>query len=118
MKAVLRRLHSPDVADLTSWTPDGDSWQLLVQAILGPDDGPGEESFDVVVCSPQVVANWATADGRWWGQYTLVVTRWDYTALEAAIRDLLARCDGPDWSTVAGRLAHFMHWEFTDYRGR
>lgn len=45
-------LHSPDFADLAAFQPEASSFGFLVQVIAGPNDHEGEESFDVIVCSP------------------------------------------------------------------
>ena len=50
MRAQLKRLHSPDVWDLKSFKPDG-PFSILVEAMAGPVDAPGEESFDIIVCT-------------------------------------------------------------------
>ena len=43
MKAVVRRLHSPDVEDLSLFRPAEEAFSLLIQVMAGPADGPGEE---------------------------------------------------------------------------
>src|SRR3954466_4737803 len=53
MRAELRSYFSPDV-DLEVYSGgllNADS--LLLTLLVGPLDGPGEESFDVQVCTPQ-----------------------------------------------------------------
>ena len=41
--------------------------------------------------------------------------RWDAGALEAAIRELCERTEGPNWGAVASRLNRLLPWEF-NYR--
>lgn len=53
MKAAIRQLHSPDIDDLKCWSPaEPECFGFLLQALVGPSDGEGEEPFDFVVCSP------------------------------------------------------------------
>lgn len=57
MKAELKRLHSPDVYDLSSFVPvDAERFSVFVQAMIGPVGDDSSESFDIVVCSPASLA--------------------------------------------------------------
>ena len=40
------------------------------------------------------------------------VRRWDAEKVEASLRDLCARAQGPDWGAVASRLGRLLPWEF------
>ena len=54
MQAVLKGLHSPDIADVEHCLPyEEDNFGFLLQAMVGPMDGEGEESFDIIVCTPK-----------------------------------------------------------------
>jgi hypothetical protein len=54
MRAVLRHLLlSPDPRTLPG---DPAEFAFGVQLLVGPADGPGEESFDLTVCSPEWLA--------------------------------------------------------------
>src|SRR5262252_2826931 len=52
MRAVLRRLHSPDADPLNEFAPDDpESFAIFVQALVGPEGSEGEESFGFTVCT-------------------------------------------------------------------
>jgi Immunity protein 8 len=81
MLAELKRLHSPDVLDLPGWIPDTDDYAILVQILVGPQGSPGEESFDVTVCSPKWIARRAREEHIFDGRHHLVVAQFDYQKL-------------------------------------
>jgi hypothetical protein len=45
VRATLKGLHSPDIEDLERWVPNGEPFGFLLQAMIGPSDGSGAESF-------------------------------------------------------------------------
>ena|SRR5437588_6332133 len=113
MKPALRRLHSPDADDLRVFVPTSPAFSLLVQVLVGPSDGPGEESFDTVVCSPE----WLAERGKpTIGLHHIIVPRYDYDELLALILDYLDSCEGKDWGEVASKVGRLGRWEFEDYR--
>jgi hypothetical protein len=116
MKAELKRLHSPDLQDLRSFasaTPE--RFSVLVQAMIGPAGEDSSESFDIVVCSPESLAQEA-AEGPVLGLHRIVMARFDFAALASIIRDFCERCEGATWPEVAHRVARLGRWEFEDYR--
>jgi hypothetical protein len=55
MRAVLKALDlDPEPSGLSD---DPAEFSLRGRMIIGPHDGPGEESFDVIVCTPEWLAN-------------------------------------------------------------
>lgn len=115
MKAELRRLHSPDVSDLTSWSPDGD-FGVLVQLMAGPEGGPGEESFDITLCTAGWLAGRVRLEGIVDARHHLLVDSYDYDRLERYLSERVSACEGESWSEVAMRLGRLGKWEFEDYR--
>lgn len=117
MRAVVRRLHSPDVHDLEAWAPeDSGCFGLLVQAFVGPRGGEGEESFDFIVCSPEWLARKHGKDAAVLGRHHLLLFKYDIEKIRKAIESVVERAEGSDWEEVAGKIARYGQWEFEDYR--
>lgn len=113
LKAELRRLHSPDVRDLEKYTPDG-PFGILVQAMIGPLGRQGEESFDIVVCTP----DWFAEHMRLpivSGRHFLFVVRYCYEEIWGYVMNFCASCEGATWPEVAQRVGRLGKWEFEDY---
>jgi len=54
VRAELKHLDlEPDPATLPA---EPESFSVIARMLIGPRGGPGEESFDVVVCSPEWLA--------------------------------------------------------------
>ncbi len=88
---------------------------VLVQVLAGPSDEPGEESFDVVVCSPK----WFEAQLEFGEvrstRHHLMAPRYDWPAIEDAIRRFVGGCEAITWTEVAQQLGRLGRWEFEDY---
>ena len=116
MQAGLKRLHSPDVLDLRNYHPDpADCFGFLLQAMIGPLGEDWEESFDIVVCTPEWLKRRYPKDIIL-GEHRLIVPHFDYAALERFISNFAHRCSGTTWQEVAQKLSRPGKWEFEDYR--
>jgi hypothetical protein len=121
VRAELRSSHAPETSDgtLEALTPEApENFALHVQALVGPSDGPGEESFEFRVCSPSWFAN-ATHRPKGYEspRHTILLERWDPTVVTRAISDLCQRTEGATWHDVGTSLSRFGRWEFEDYAG-
>ncbi len=116
MRAAIRRLHSPDVHDLEAWTPaDEGCFGFLVQAIVGPRDGAGEESFDFTVCSPEWLAQMHGRDAAVLGRHHILLFAFDFGKVRDRIESVVNSAEGRDWREVANQIARHGKWEFEDY---
>jgi hypothetical protein len=86
--------------------------------IVGPPDTPGEESFDITVCTPEWLGERCRADGGIYSpRHHLVVTMEEFDKrslrawLEARVRDV----EAPTWLDIGERLGRLAYWEFEDY---
>lgn len=119
MQAELKRLHSPDIGDLKAYSPEEpDNFGFLLQAMIGPEGQDGEESFDIVVCTPEWLKRNHPATKVVLGRHHLIVFRYDYRSLASYIAAFAGRCTGESWQEVACQLGRLGRWEFDDYRER
>ena len=117
MRAALRRLHSPDVFDLVNYQPDpADDFGFLLQALVGPEGGVGEESFDFVVCTPKWLERRRKKSDVIFGRHHLIMFEYDYDRLLRTIEHLCDSAEGNSWDEIATKLARFGKWEFEDYK--
>lgn len=112
MKAELKRLHSPD-ADLSGGSLPADA--LFVQLMIGPADSPGEESFDVMVCTPQSRQSVVDPGDPESESYLVVVDRIDAGLIQEYVQDYLQDLEAPTWQELAQEIGKLGKWEFQDY---
>lgn len=117
--AELKALGTTDVVvpnyDLRAWRPEQPMrFRVYVEAFIGPRGQPGEDRFSFDVCSPLWFADHTSPRGFEFMRM-IVMDRWSYPILERAISDLCLRTTGPDWDTIARRLAMLSDWEFEGY---
>jgi hypothetical protein len=117
IRVEVKRLHSPDVHDLATYVPDDpENFGILVQVMAGPAGGEGEESFDMVVCTPDWLRNQLGPTDIKMGRHYLLVKQYDFAALARFVKNFAAECSGATWHEAALRLARLGKWEFEDYR--
>ena len=116
MRARLKDLHSPDVDDLARWMPDDTAvFSFLLQAMIGPSDADGAESFEVVVCSPGWLAQTMLTEEIRSLENMILMSRYDYPLLMRYVLRRVQRCEAPTWQGLAQKLGRFGKWEFEDY---
>lgn len=113
----LRRLHSPDVFDLESFVPEDPAcFGILLQAMFGPDGGEGEESFDILVCTPMKLALEVKSKGIVDGRHHLIVHKFDLEQIRAFLVAYASSCTGKTWLEVVTKLSQLGKWEFEGYK--
>lgn len=115
MKAELKGIYSPD-ADLTDSSAELSADILLVQLMIGPENAPGEESFDVIVCTPEGQARAGDSHGTEPNEYTVVLDRIDIALVRRYVNDFLRDLERPTWEELATEISRIGKWEFQDYR--
>lgn len=83
--------------------------------MFGPEGGRGEESFDILVCTPQWLASEVQSRGAMSGRHLLVVESFDSDEIRAFLQEYANGCAGSSWDEVALKLSRLGRWEFEDY---
>lgn len=116
MRATLKSLDlDPDPSTLPG---DPSEFALLARMIVGAPNTPGEESFDVTICSPEWLAKTCRhVGGIYNARHHLVVNVEDFDVRE--LRSWLAarvqEATGESWPEIGQRLGRLGYWEFEDY---
>ena len=95
---------------------DAENFGILVQAMIGPDDSIGEESFDFVVCTIDFIKPILASQGHLFGKDYLFVQHYEYDLIWKVIESLCSEISGSDWSEIGNKLTRYGKWEFEDYR--
>jgi hypothetical protein len=114
LRADLKMLHSPDLPDPQSdRPPDPQNFRVLIQALIGTVGDEAADTFDFLVCTPAWLAANLTEPLPAHGH--LIVPRYDYATIHAAISRLCEQASGPDWDAVAAQLNRHARWEYADH---
>jgi hypothetical protein len=106
VRPTIRHISTIDGDDPAVWRPaDAGNFSVALRLIIGPADSEGEESFDLVVCSPSWLDKECERDGFVLGRHHLIVRSYDFSLLQGALVKLIERCSGDTWQEVAGKLS-------------
>lgn len=120
MTPVIRYILSPDIENLEDLImPPGSKFCFFLQMIVGPDNGPGEESFDIHICSPswleEKLKNDPYKNSYLIGRHYLFLYDFNYDKVFSILSKIINGCKGNTWNECALKLSRFGYWEFDDY---
>jgi hypothetical protein len=116
MKAEIKDIHSPDIPNPSTYKPaNPDNFGFLIQLFIGPKDGDGSESFDIIICTPQWLSERYNKQDIIMGRHHLIVFEYNYERIIQRINKYLQHCKGETWQQVAEKVARLGLWEFEDY---
>ncbi|MBV8513897.1 MAG: hypothetical protein JO260_01230 [Acidobacteria bacterium] len=105
MKAKRRNLHSPDADDLKTFAPlPADDFRFLLQTIVGPEAERGQESLDVIACTPDRLKRRFHTSDIILGHEKIIVLDYHYERLRSFIADSCGNCVADSWE-IANKLA-------------
>jgi hypothetical protein len=102
---------------LESYKPeDPRNFSLVLRLMVGPRGQPGEESFDITICTPASLAEQCAASGFVLGRHQLIVAAYVPSMIMDVVTRLVARCSGLSWTEVSSKIARIALGEFEDYK--
>ena len=115
MKPLRKSQDCTDHDPIESWRPKAqetvDYWLALH---IGPADGVGTELFYVNVLSRSAASLLPSDDLL--RRKALIVEEYSWTAVMAAVSEILQQVEGPDWHSIAMALSARFYWEFENYQ--
>ena len=116
MKAKLRNIHSPDIFDLQGFVPkEENDFGLLLQLIVSALDSDGEESFDIMLCTPK----WLTRNHKKtdiiFGRHYLIVFEYNYRKIYDKLKVSVESIEVETWDEIGLKIGRIGKWEFEDY---
>ncbi len=116
MRASVRSIYSSD-ADVDSYVPaDPENDGVWIRLIVGPADGTGEESFDVLVCTPLWLRETVKKEGPQFGFHHVILDPLDLRTAADFLKRYVESVEALDWPSLAEKLARVGYWEFENYR--
>jgi hypothetical protein len=82
--------------------------------IVGPLDGPGDEIFQITVCTAEALKVLLDRDGIVVGLHLLLVAGLNPSRIEAFLEDRVRRLDADTWLELAAKIGRIGYWEFED----
>jgi len=114
IRPTLRYLHSPDLEE-PRLPPDPKNCSVLIQAIVGPGEDPGEESFAFCVVTPAYLQQHCDPQ---WGRGLLIVESFDWAVVRRFLEQRLSSAARTTWQEVGFELNKELLWEFDNYQER
>ena len=116
VRAVLRDLIISPAPRTLPGDPAG--FAFGVQLLIGPADGPGEESFELTVCSPEWLAERCRSGKPVSGLHHVIVgwDTYDERVLRGWLEARVHAAEAASWDGITTQLRSLGAWEFENYR--
>ncbi len=117
MKAEIKYINSSDVFNLETFKPEiEDNFGFPLRVIVGPKGEQGEESFDMMLCTPKWMETNYKEDAIFFGTHYLIVFKYNYQKIYQKLKDSIESIEAPDWTSIGEEIAKLGKWEFEDYK--
>ncbi|MGA2298596.1 MAG: Imm8 family immunity protein [FCB group bacterium] len=117
MVSKIKEILTPNFNDLKTYIPENISnFKFPIQLLIGPKESEGEESFEIIICSPSWLMDNIPDGGYLHGQHYLILKKYNSDVLLNCLNILFNNIEGNNWDEIALKLSHFAIWEFDNYK--
>ena len=117
MNAELRAFWSDEVEDLDHFSPpQPDCFKLRLVASIGIHGQPGQDTYELLLCTPKFLENELTINQVLPAIHRLIVKEYNIDQVEGWLRTYCLSIAGDSVNEIQDRLRLLGHWEFEDYR--
>ena len=114
MKAKLKSIMSSD-CDMKNFSPShGDSFNLYVQAEIGPDNDNGSNIFGFNICNTKWIDE--NLESAIFGKGLIIVNNYNFEKIKEKIENLCSKIQEDTWNDLAIRISRYGQWEYEDYK--
>ncbi|MEU6739421.1 Imm8 family immunity protein [Streptosporangium sandarakinum] len=89
----------------------------LLEMYVGPQEEPGEERFQLTVCTPSALAEQLQHHPFLIGRHRLFVPELHPDKVTEWLSDRIAVLEAPTWGELAQKIGRIGQWEFEDCTG-
>jgi len=118
MRAILKEFYSLDIdMPLVEFYPEKhNNFGFWARMIIGEKEIGGEESFDILICTPKWLLNNHAKNEIIFGKHHLIVFEYNYHNIYKKLKYTVENTEGNDWNEIGLKLGAIANWEFEDYR--
>ncbi|WP_239089986.1 Imm8 family immunity protein [Sphaerimonospora thailandensis] len=116
MRARVSSFRWPDLEDGHGVADPAHACELL-EMYVGPQSEPGEERFQLTVCTPSALAERLHHHPVLIGRHWLFVPELRPAEVGRWLSDRIAVLEAATWSELAAKIGRIGEWEFEDWLG-
>jgi hypothetical protein len=114
MRAAVRHFRWTELEDTERILDPDDALENL-EVYVGPADGPGEERYQIQVCTPAALQRFLDQQPWLIGRHWLFVRRLVPDEMTSWLCGRIESLHGDTYDDVAQKIARIGLWEFEDY---
>lgn len=116
MQPKIKSIDNIEIQNFKTWIPNNtNSFSIVFELLIGPNDSVGEEIFTIEVCTLEWFADFFKRKPKAIEKGYLIVDKYDYSEVINELEQICNSINGDEWNEIAEQLAEIFNWEFDNY---